>query len=125
MIGELLAGHLPVDPDGTNRTIPGYLAFHADAANVPWSSQALWVYSQMVRWGQVRLDAAGERAALDAFRPDLYREVFGHRRPDLPMADARIGGTGTGPAFDPADVGAYVGGFAIRHSGTSTGTQPE
>ncbi|WP_082537198.1 MULTISPECIES: CmpA/NrtA family ABC transporter substrate-binding protein [unclassified Aureimonas] len=131
LIGELLSGHLPVDQDGTRRAIPDYLTFHADAANLPWSSQALWVYGQMARWGQVPLDAKGARAALGAFRPDLYREVFAGRIADLPLCDTRIEGTTAGDAisdgrpFDPADVRAYVEGFPIRHLGEGAGNGPD
>ncbi|WP_082490590.1 CmpA/NrtA family ABC transporter substrate-binding protein [Aureimonas sp. Leaf454] len=132
MICELLAGRMPVDGAGTIRSIPDYLTFHAGAATFPWSSQALWVYSQMVRWGQVPLTADGERAALAAFRPDLYREVFGSRIADLPAADTRIEGLapfdaiGDGRTFDPRDVAAYVEGFPIRHLGSSgSGDRPD
>lgn len=131
MIAELLAGHLPVDIDGTRRSIPGYLTFHAGAANFPWSSQALWVYAQMARWGQVPLDTTGARAALGAFRPDLYREVFAGRLPGLPAEDLRVEGLttadaiGDGRAFDPTDVASYVNGFAIRHRGAGTGGPPD
>lgn len=131
MLGELLAGHLPVDPDGTRRTIPDYLTFHAGEANMPWSSQALWVYAQMARWGQVPLDAPGGRAALSAFRPDLYREFFGRSRPDLPAADRQIDGTpahdaiGDDRSFDPEDLRAYVESFPIRHLGTGGDHRPD
>ncbi|WP_082652395.1 CmpA/NrtA family ABC transporter substrate-binding protein [Aureimonas sp. AU12] len=120
VIEEILAGHLPVDPDGTRREIPDYLTFHAGEANVPWRAQALWVYAQMARWGQVPLDPALAERAAAAFRPDLYRAVFEPRGLGLPGADARIEGVGAdeglsdGRRFDPASIPAYVEGFAVR-----------
>ncbi|MBB3999996.1 CmpA/NrtA family ABC transporter substrate-binding protein [Aureimonas pseudogalii] len=118
VIEHLLAGALPVDPDGTRREIPDYLAFHAGEANVPWRTQALWVYAQMARWGQVPLDPALAERAAAAFRPDLYRSVFAPRGVALPDADAGAGDGEAGPGgrsrFDPASIAAYVEGFAVR-----------
>ena len=49
LILRLLKGELTVDPSGETRQIESYLTFHRGAANFQWISQALWIYSQMVR----------------------------------------------------------------------------
>ncbi len=63
LLEPVLAGDLPVDPDGTRRAIPSYLQFQPDGANLPRRSQALWVYAQMVRWGQHGFDGESARRA--------------------------------------------------------------
>lgn len=122
MIVEILAGDLPVGPDGSRRRIPGYLTFHVGAANFPWQSQALWTYSQMARWGQVGLGEEEAERAASAFRPDLYRAVFADRIATIPTKDRRIetGPTGTeampGHRFDPEAIAGYVAEFPIRQT---------
>lgn len=117
MISRILAGTLPVDPDGTRRLIPGYLAFHADgAANRPSQSEALWVYSQMIRWGQAGFSEEGAARAARAFRPDL--------------AEAALGASVTAPlpaidGFDPARIEAYVRSFPLRREGAAEARRSE
>jgi len=52
---------------------PHFLVFHRDNASFPWRSHAIWIMTQMIRWGQVRepfdLAAIAERV----YRPDFYR----------------------------------------------------
>lgn len=127
MIAEILAGDLPVGTDGSRRRIPGYLTFHADAANFPWQSQAMWTYSQMARWGQVGLGEDQAERAASAFRPDLYRAVFADRIAAIPTEDRRIesGPTGKeampGHRFDPEAIGGYVAEFPIRQTANPVG----
>lgn len=130
---RLLDGRFTIDPDGRVRRIPDYLVFHRDAANFPWESEALWIYSQMVRWGQTAFEPAHVSEAARAFRPDIYRAALGHTDTPIPLADRRIEGvdpaviatshgdlvrTGDhfldGRVFDPAGIADYVAGFAIR-----------
>lgn len=117
---RVLGGDLAVDPDGTRRTIPDYLAFARGRANFPWRSQALWVYAQMARWGQVPPDEALARRAAAAFRPDLYRAVLGSVAADLPAGDERIepapAGSGPDADFDPAAIARYLARFAEGRS---------
>ncbi len=94
-----------VSPDGTRRAIPNYLTFHGAAANRPSLAQALWVYSQMVRWAQVPLGEDLARRAASAFRPDLFDAVFGEGPAEMPGAE---------PALTPETIGAYVERFAVR-----------
>ena len=97
-------------------------------------SQALWTYSQMVRWGQARYSPEGAAQAASAYRPDLYRDVLAASGVPAPAADMRIEGNpepasvaaagGTielapdafldGRVFDPAAIADYIEGFPIR-----------
>jgi two-component system, oxyanion-binding sensor len=120
LILRLLSGQLTVDPDGGTRQVENYLTFHDQSANFPWISQALWIYSQMVRWGQVAYDVAGLSQVQAAYRPDIYREVLGNLGNSVPAIDSKIEGVGPekfidGRSFVPEDIPGYVAGFDIRN----------
>jgi NitT/TauT family transport system ATP-binding protein len=120
LIRRLLSGRLTVDPNGRTRQVENYLTFHDRSANFPWISQALWIYSQMVRWGQVPYDVAGLTQVQAAYRPDLYREVLGSLGHTVPSIDSRIEGLRSerlidGRSFAPEDIPGYVTGFEIRN----------
>jgi NitT/TauT family transport system ATP-binding protein len=51
-----------------------FLYFHRHGANVPRATDGLWIYAQMVRWGQIAPSDRAESAAAHVFRSDLYRE---------------------------------------------------
>ncbi|MFL5024133.1 MAG: CmpA/NrtA family ABC transporter substrate-binding protein [Microvirga sp.] len=120
LILRLLSGQLTVDPDGRTRQVENYLTFHDRSANFPWISQALWIYSQMVRWGQVAYDVAGPSQVQAAYRPDMYQEVLGNLGHPVPAIDSKIEGVGPekfidGRSFVPEDIPGYVAGFDIRN----------
>jgi len=120
LILRLLSGQLTVDPDGRTRQVENYLTFNDQSANFPWISQALWIYSQMVRWGQVAYDVAGLSQVQAAYRPDMYRDVLGNLGSSVPSIDSKIEGVGPekfidGRSFVPDDIPGYVAGFEIRN----------
>jgi two-component system, oxyanion-binding sensor len=120
LILRLLSGQLTVDPDGRTRQVANYLTFNDQSANFPWISHALWIYSQMVRWGQVAFDVAGLSQVQAAYRPDMYREVLGNLGRSVPSIDSKIEGVGPekfidGRSFVPEDIPGYVAGFDIRN----------
>ena len=114
---------------GVSVTVPDHFVPYARAANFPWSSHALWFYSQMVRWGEVEHNATRAQAAELTFRPDVYRAALAPLGVPVPVADGRIEGllaaatpvpaTGgevvigpdgffDGTVFDPARIDAYI-----------------
>jgi NitT/TauT family transport system ATP-binding protein len=107
IIEATLGGHLL----GVARTAttPDFLRFHRDAANVPRPADALWIYAQMLRWGQLAPSAVAQVAAEHVFRADLLARYVGP--PDDP-------GPRTVPfdgvELDPRDVDGYVARFDIR-----------
>lgn len=111
----LLAGHVNVGPGEAARDLPDYLVFHRDRANRPDPAQALWTFSQMVRWRQAKLTAGSLAAAASAFRADLFDAA-------VPLAEGQAIGRSAveplldGRPFDPKDVAGYVAGFAIPDS---------
>lgn len=58
--------------------------FFANAANVPWRSQALWFLGQMRRWGYLGPEADDATAAA-IFQPELYAQTA--RSLALPVPD--------------------------------------
>lgn len=134
---DLLRGRLQVDQKDIVRDIPDYLVFHREFANFPWVSQARWVYSQMIRWGQAAYSEEGADRAAAAYRPDLYRAALGAGRLPMPLADEKLEGLAAGSSvattdgdlalapdpfidghsFDPAELRRYVAEFPIARSG--------
>jgi hypothetical protein len=118
IIRRVLSGEFSLDHQGERRVIPHYFTFHAGFANYPRPSQALWTYSQMLRWGQVAWSAGLAERAVSAYRPDLYRMALGTGPDD---DDLRREGTTSDDrfmddtVFDPADISAYVERFSVRH----------
>ncbi|MGK6311597.1 CmpA/NrtA family ABC transporter substrate-binding protein [Neorhizobium sp. DT-125] len=117
IIRHVLAGEFSLDAKGNRRVIPDYFTFHRGFANYPRPSQALWIYSQMIRWGQTGFSEAGARAAAGAYRPDLYRTALGvgPSEPDIGAEGSRNGDRFMdGHVFDPSNISAYVENFAVR-----------
>lgn len=119
IIRRALAGEFSVDARGTRRIVPDYFVFHRKAANYPRKNQALWIYSQMLRWGQVSYSDANMAAAQDAFRGDLYERILGKAEDLLPAEDQISGASGDdrfldGHLFDPSRMQDYVEAFPVR-----------
>ncbi|MCR4378083.1 MAG: ABC transporter substrate-binding protein [Rhodospirillales bacterium] len=72
---------------------------------------ALWLYAQMVRWGQTLLLPSGEQAACCTYRPDLLADALGknHVQPQIPNVRPL-----DGVVFDPADVAGYIAAESIK-----------
>lgn len=64
----------------------------AKAATFPWKSHALWLYTQMVRWGQVKHGTGNEAIAQETYRPDLYRNALKPLGVALPGANSKVEG---------------------------------
>ena len=90
-------------------TVRDALLFHREAAGFPWRSQALWIYSQLVRWKMVQPSAKAERLAADVFRSDIYRRALGKAGVPMPGASMKLEG-----ALDaPLGVGAHQGALTL------------
>lgn len=115
--------------DGVTAEMPDAFVPYERAANFPWTSHALWFYSQMVRWGEVSHSPARAEAAALTFRPDIYRAALAPLKVPVPLADGRVeglleapmavpatqGNVTIGPdgffdgkVFDPAEIDAYI-----------------
>jgi two-component system, oxyanion-binding sensor len=119
LIGEVLRDRIQSD----------FLIFANRAANFPWQSHALWIYSQMIRWNQIGHSATGEKLAAETYRPDLYRQALRQHGVAMPGGSSKIEGmlqettfvpSSGGPialgpdgffdgiVFDPADIKTYL-----------------
>ncbi|SDP78079.1 NitT/TauT family transport system ATP-binding protein [Phyllobacterium sp. OV277] len=120
ILHRVLLGRFTTDPDGHERTVPDYFSFHRNAANFPWVSQAQWIFSQMIRWGQVAHSPERQGKVATAFRPDLYRNALGPRS-DIPVEDMRVEGGHRadgfidGAIFDPQNIPEYLKGFQVHN----------
>jgi nitrate/nitrite transport system substrate-binding protein len=110
VVEQVLTGTF-ADGLGQVRRVPDRIGFDP----FPWHSMAVWILTQMKRWGQIRgdVDYAGVAQqvflALDAGK--AMREM-GLSVPTSPLRQETI----FGRAFDPAQPEAYLNGFAIRRS---------
>jgi NitT/TauT family transport system ATP-binding protein len=132
LILQALAGRMPLMQGGDVVDLPDFAVFHRGAANFPWRSQALWIYSQFVRWNMVEPRPEAERAAAAVFRSDLYRSALAGSGVAMPGASMKVEGALTSPlaaashqgsltlapdrffdgrAFDPQDLDAYLRGL--------------
>jgi NitT/TauT family transport system ATP-binding protein len=113
---------------GETRTVKDFFVPNAKAATFPWKSHALWFYTQMVRWGQVRHTALHQQIANETYRPDIYRSALKALNVAMPAASSKVegalrvetpvGSSGAltlGPdgffdegLFDPDDVDGYI-----------------
>jgi NitT/TauT family transport system ATP-binding protein len=133
IIERALTGRIWLRRDEPPVDVPDFLLFHREAANFPWRSQGLWIYSQMVRWGFADSSPATQRAAADVFRSDIYRRALAGGSTPMPGASLKVEGSiaapmavgsdrGTltlgpdrffdGRVFDPAKIDEYIAGFS-------------
>jgi NitT/TauT family transport system ATP-binding protein len=91
-----LTGRLQVAPE-VDVLVEDFLIPHERAATFPWTSHALWFYSQMVRWGHVPHSHANARRAEASYRPDLYRAAIAPLGAPVPSANAKVEGALTRP----------------------------
>ena len=112
VIQRTLDGRLKISPDGTMRESSRYLLVGREGEARPDPVQAVWLYAQMLRWGQATISPDALKIARAVFRPDLYDAALGLRG----KADrGALGSVGAfaGPAFDPADLAGYLASFKV------------
>ena len=128
-----LTGQIVLHPGSEPVAVPDFLLFEREAANFPWRSQGLWIYSQFVRWKMIEPSEARARAATGVFRSDLYRRALAGSGVAMPAASSKVEGAVSSPlavgssfrpltlgpdrffdgrAFDPADLDSYLAAFA-------------
>jgi ABC-type nitrate/sulfonate/bicarbonate transport system substrate-binding protein len=129
LTGRIVArrGESPVD-------LPDFVLFDREATPFPWRSQALWIYSQLVRWKMVEPSADAEARAGAVFRPDIYRRALADSDTPMPGASMKVEGALEAPlaigaqrgsitlgpdrffdgrAFDPDRIAEYIAGFDV------------
>lgn len=84
---------------------PDFMFQYDEAANFPWISQAMWLYSQLLRWEGLDYDPVDAARASAVFRPDIYRRALTGTGDLLPGASSKVEGSLDGPLA----VGAQQG----------------
>ena len=108
LIRAALAGELPPSRGAPAMPVPDFLMFNREAANFPWRSQALWIYSQLVRWRMATADPGAQAAAAAVFRSDLYRRALGGGSTPMPGASLKVEGALDAPLAVGSDRGALT-----------------
>jgi len=93
LVENILAGVLQRSPTEPPTETPNLVLFHRNAANFPWKSHALWIYSQMVRWGQVPDTPRNREIAAATYRPDLYRHALRDFQIAMPARNSKLEGS--------------------------------
>lgn len=142
IIGLSMTGSFKFAAAAPPLPLPDFNVFYRYAANFPWRSHAIWLLTQMRRWGQVDASVDLRSLAASVYRPDLYREAAGALGLGHPVADEKReglhaggwviegsrGDIAMGPdrfidglAFDPADPLGYLAQFSLRSDRAASG----
>lgn len=137
LITASLPGAEQVDraPDRNGRPVVNPGCFFASAATFPWRSHAMWMITQMYRWGQLEQPIDIGALAGSVYLGGLYREVAAQIGIDAPAIDVKIEGAHAAPwmltdsahpipmapdafmdgrHFDPSHCVEYLQDFEIR-----------
>lgn len=133
LIARALTGRVVARAGDAPLAIGDFLLFGREATGFPWRSQALWIYSQFVRWRMLRPSDAAQAQAGAVFRPDIYRRALAGTDAAMPGASMKVEGALTealsagahagrltlgpdrffdGRVFDPDRIAEYLAGFA-------------
>jgi two-component system, oxyanion-binding sensor len=119
VLAQPLTGNLARGAGLPNIVDPDLVVFHRHAANFPWRSHAVWLITQMIRWGQAREPFDIVKLADRVYRPDLFRAAVAGLGVALPDGDYKPEeGVGTpffaAESFDPRAAMAYLNDLPIR-----------
>jgi len=107
VISQVLTGKF-ADGLGNIRTVPN----RADFDPIPWQSMAVWMLTQMKRWGYVKGDVDYKQIAEKVFLlTDAKKQMKALGQPVADGAYPKF--TIMGKVFDPAKPDDYVKSFAI------------
>ncbi|MFD2236596.1 CmpA/NrtA family ABC transporter substrate-binding protein [Aureimonas populi] len=86
-----------------------------DFTSFPWESFAVWIMTQMKRWGQVSGEIDYQRIAREVYLATDARRLMEEAGLEAPAENSRSFEV-MGKTFDPADPEGYLSSFAIRRS---------
>ena len=108
LLHRALAGKLALLPRADPTTLKDFFVPASHQASFPWTSHALWIYTQMVFWRQVGHSAENLEAARRTYRPDLYRAALAGVDPDIPRAELKSERFFDGREFDPENYAEWL-----------------
>ncbi|WP_340264614.1 CmpA/NrtA family ABC transporter substrate-binding protein [Sphingobium mellinum] len=97
LILRALTGGIVARADMPPLDMPDFMLFSREATPFPWRSQALWIYSQLVRWKMVEHSAENAAKAGSVFRPDIFRRALAESDVPLPGASMKLEGAVASP----------------------------
>lgn len=103
-----LSGRLILTPEGEPEAFPEFYLPASRWATFPWTSHALWYYTQMVRWQQIELVAEHPALAARTYRPDIFRAALAPLGLELPREDAKGEVFFDNRVFDPSDLVGWL-----------------
>jgi two-component system, oxyanion-binding sensor len=109
-----LSNNLTLIPAGSPRHIEGFYTIANHDGTYPRTSHALWFYSQMVRWQQVKFSNELSAAAGATYRPDLYCDALGPMSKGITQESSEVCDFFDQRVFEPGDVCAYLSAFGAR-----------
>ena len=92
VIERALSGELTRTPQGLQGKIDRFVVFQDGASSFPWLSQALWLLTQMERWGFVSATPELQRVVRNTMAPNLYREALTPLGIAIPSANSKVEG---------------------------------
>jgi NitT/TauT family transport system ATP-binding protein len=132
LILRALSGAIVARAGEAQLPTPDFMLFAREATPFPWRSQALWIYSQLVRWGMVDHSSEHVAKAGAVFRPDIFRRALADSNVPMPGASMKLEGAVNlplavgsrrgeltlgpdrffdGRIFDPERIEDYLAGF--------------
>jgi len=113
VVEQVLTGEFP-DGLGNTRKVPDRIDFDP----FPWQSMAIWILTQMKRWGYIKGDVDYNKIAQQVYLASDCRETMkslGYKAPteNSTKHNFLLGKT---KVFDPAKPEEYVKSFAIRRT---------
>jgi NitT/TauT family transport system ATP-binding protein len=102
-----LSGKLTLVQGGESHEIPNFYVPHRQVATFPWTSHALWFYSQMARWRQLEFSTTHVTAVRNTYRPDLYRAALAPMGVAVPVADMKVEGAAAEARALRSSTGAF------------------
>lgn len=109
VLEQILTGEFP-DGLGNMRKVPDRIDFDP----FPYHSMAIWILTQMKRWGYIKGDVNYKKIAEEVYLTSSCREVMqsmGHKPPKENSKKHRFA---DGKVFDPDKPEEYINSFAIR-----------
>ena len=103
-----LSGKLTLVQGGESHAIPDFYVSYRQAATFPWTSHALWFYSQMARWRQLEFSTTHVAAVRNTYRPDLYRDALAPLGVEVPVTDMKVEGATAEARAIRSSTGAFI-----------------
>ncbi len=111
VLEQILTGEFP-DGLGNIRKVPDRIDFDP----FPWHSMAIWILTQMKRWGYVKGEVNYKKIAEEVYLTSSCREVMQAMGQKAPKENMKKHKFADGKVFDPEQPEEYIKSFAIRRT---------